>query len=170
MTERDPELQNLIDEAAIRRLLANYPRAIDRQDFTLLASLFHPDAIADYGVYNGSASGFVEWERVVSKPGVHWTHHYGTQIIDIEGAIAQAETYCIALCRQGAPGEAGYEQEIFLRVRYLDRVEKRSGEWRIAHRRVVFAPCYIADAAEPFPLPSETFLDAGYPDDRVYKR
>lgn len=46
MTQHDPELQNLIDEAAIRRLLANYPRAIDRQDFTLLASLFHSDAIA----------------------------------------------------------------------------------------------------------------------------
>lgn len=132
MTTRDPELQKLIDESAIRHLLANYPRALDRQDYALLASLFHPDAIDDHGYYNGPASGFVEWMRQGSRPGVHWTHHNRTQIIEIEGDVARAEIYCIALCREGAPGEPAYDKEIFLRVRYLDRVEKRKGERRIA--------------------------------------
>jgi hypothetical protein len=47
--DRDPEVQRLIDEPAIRRLLASYTRAIDRQDHDLLASLFHPDAIDEHG-------------------------------------------------------------------------------------------------------------------------
>jgi hypothetical protein len=45
--ERDPELQLLIDESKIRKLLELYPRALDRQDPELLASLFHPGAIDD---------------------------------------------------------------------------------------------------------------------------
>ncbi|MDO7843781.1 nuclear transport factor 2 family protein [Sphingomonas immobilis] len=165
---RDPEVQRLIDESAIRHLLALYPRALDRQDSALLASLFHPDAVDDHGHYNGPASGFVEWMKSGSRPGVHWTHHNGTQIIEIEGDVAQTETYCIALCRHGARGEAGFEKETFLRVRYLDRVEKREGKWKIAHRRVIFSPCHIADASHDFDA-SMCLQEGGFPADEVYR-
>jgi hypothetical protein len=40
--ERAPEVQRLIDEAAIHGPLAQYPHATDRQDHELLASLFIP--------------------------------------------------------------------------------------------------------------------------------
>lgn len=167
--ERDPELQRLIDESAIRRLLDLYPRALDRHDHDLLASLFHPDAIDDHGPYNGLASGYVDWIRDRSRAGVHWTHHNGTQIIDIEGDVAHTETYCLALCRQGPPGEPGHAREIFLRVRYLDRVEKRNGEWRIAHRRVVYSPCHIASGIENYPLASECLVENAVPADEAYR-
>ncbi|MET0362418.1 MAG: nuclear transport factor 2 family protein [Sphingobium sp.] len=169
MTERDPEIQAVIDESKIRRLLDNYPRALDRQDHALLASLFHPGAIDDHGVFNGPATGFVEFMRNGSTPGVHWTHHNGTQIVEIEGDVAQCETYTIALCRMGAPGQPGHDREIFLRVRYLDRVEKRDGVWKIAHRRVVYSPCKITKVLEEFPLGDECLIEAGYPDDQIYK-
>jgi SnoaL-like domain len=83
--ERHPELQLLIDEAAIRRLLALYPRALDRHDRDLLKSLFHDDAIDDHGPFNESAEGFVDFMRAGDVPGYHWMHHNGTQIIEIEG-------------------------------------------------------------------------------------
>ncbi len=60
MGERDPEIQKFIEESAIRNLLDKYPRAVDRQDHELLASLFHPDAIDDHGVYNCSVAGYVD--------------------------------------------------------------------------------------------------------------
>ena len=44
LIDRDPELQRPLDESAIRNLLDKYPRALDRQDPELLASLFHPGA------------------------------------------------------------------------------------------------------------------------------
>lgn len=165
---RDPELQRLIDESAIRHLLALYPRALDRQDRVLLASLFHPDAVDDHGHFNGPAAGFVDWIAAGSRPGVHWTHHNGTQIIEIEGDVAQTETYCIALCRQGARGEEGFTKETFLRVRYLDRVEKREGQWKIAHRRVVFSPCHVADASQDFDA-SMCLQESAFPTDEVYR-
>ena len=54
--ECDRELQRLIGEWKIRNLLDKYPRALDRQDHELLASLYHPGAIDDNGVYDGSAT------------------------------------------------------------------------------------------------------------------
>lgn len=167
MPERDPEVQKVIDESKIRYLLDCYPRALDRQDHALLASLFHDDAIDDHGVYNGPAAGFVEFMRKGSKE-VHWTHHNGTQIVEIEGDVAQCETYTIALCRMGRAGSEGYDKQIFLRVRYLDRVEKRAGAWKIAHRRVVYSPCHIMDAAVPFPLTADCLVEGGAGVDPVY--
>ena len=168
MAERDPEIQKVIDESKIRHLLDCYPRALDRQDHALLASLFHPDAVDDHGVYNGPAEGFVAFMRNGSKDGVHWTHHNGTQIIEIKGDVAQCETYTIALCRMGPVGSEGYDKQIFLRVRYLDRVEKRDGVWKIAHRRAVYSPCHIMESATPFPLTPECLLEAGAERDPVY--
>jgi ketosteroid isomerase-like protein len=171
MMERDPELQRLIDESKIRNLLDKYPRALDRQDHELLASLYHPGASDDHGVYNGSATGYVDFMRAQGKDGVYWTHHNGTQIVEIEGDIANCETYALALCRMGAAGEPGYDREMFLRVRYLDRVEKRDGVWKIAHRRVVYSPCHIVKIEEEFllSLSSECLHDASFPKDEVYK-
>lgn len=169
MSERDPELQRLIDESAIRNLLNSYPRALDRQDHQLLASLFHPDAIDDHGFCNGPAAKFVEFMQKGSVPGNHWMHHNGTQIIEIDGDVAHTETYTLAFCRQPASGEVDYDREIFLRVRYLDRVEKRNGQWRIAHRRVVYSPCQIMRIEAEFPMAVECLLEAGANIDEVYK-
>lgn len=171
--QRDPEVQRLIDESAIRHLLSLYPRAIDRHDHELLASLYHPGAIDDHGVFNGLASDYVDFIREHSQPDVHWTHHNGTQIIEIEGDVANTETYCIALCRQGARGKDGFDAEIFLRVRYLDRIEKRAGQWKIAHRKVVYSPCHVAPISTDFDpskvIPGASLLHEGsFPRDLVY--
>ena len=168
MAERDPEIQKVIDESKIRYLLDCYPRALDRQDYALLESLFHPDAIDDHGVYNGPAAGFVEFMRSGSQPGIHWTHHNGTQIVEIDGEVAHCETYTIALCRTGPAGNEGYGKQIFLRVRYLDRVEKRDGDWKIAHRRVVYSPCHMMDTSEPFPLTPECLIEGPEGIDPIY--
>jgi hypothetical protein len=103
------------------------------------------------------------------RPGVYWTHHNGTQIIEIEGNVAECETYTIALCRMAAAGERGYDREYFLRVRYLDWVEKREGIWKIAHRRVVYSPCHIVKIEEEFSPTPEWLVEAGFPKDEVYK-
>ena len=169
MTDRDPELQRLIDESQIRHLLNLYPRALDRQDAELHASLFHPGALDDHGVFNGAAADYVAWSRERAVPGDHWMHHNGTMLIEIDGNIANTETYCYALTR-AAPKEGDTRsREIFLRVRYLDRVEKRDGVWKIAHRRVVFSPCHVITVEEEFPLPADDCLfEGGVSSDPLY--
>jgi hypothetical protein len=67
----------------------------------------------------------------------------------------------------GKRGEEGYGREMFLRVRYLDRVEKREGVWKIAHRRVVYGPCHIS-RIEEFELGPECVEEAGFGKDGVY--
>jgi SnoaL-like domain len=169
VVHRDPELQRLIDESAIRHLLAQYPRALDRQDHELLASLFHPDAIDEHGPYNGPAQGFVEFMRTGGVPGHHLMHHNGTQLIDIEGDVAFAETYTLAFYREPDPEGGHSNREVFLRVRYLDRVEKRDDEWRIAYRRVAFSPCHVLTVTEEYSLWENTITEGGR-DDASYSR
>jgi ketosteroid isomerase-like protein len=167
--DRDPEVQRLIDESAIRRLLDSYPRAIDRQDHDLLASLFHPDAIDEHGPFNGPAQGFVDFMRNGETPGHHWMHHNGTQLIDIQGDVAFTETYTLAFYREPDAEGQRSNREVFLRVRYIDRVEKRDGEWRIAHRRVAFSPCHVLEVTEEYPMWDGTILE-GARDDATYVR
>jgi hypothetical protein len=150
---QDDTLQLLVDESQIRRLLALYPRALDRQDGALLASLFHDGAVDLHGIYNGSATGFVEFMQGRARPGHHWMHHNGTQIIDIEADKAHAETYALAFYRRPAADADGKLEEIFMRVRYLDHLEKRGGRWGITNRRVVFGPCQILTVTEEYPVP-----------------
>lgn len=94
-------------------------------------------------------------------------HHYGNQIIDFEGdVIAYAETYCIACCR--SPADSGGKRDIFMRVRYLDKMEKRSGDWRIAHRKVVYSPSHVVPVVEEFPSAPGSMWEASFPHDPVY--
>jgi hypothetical protein len=65
----EPALQRLISESQIRTLLNKYPRALDRQDHDLLASLFHPGVIDDHSVFNGLASEYVEFMRAQEGEG-----------------------------------------------------------------------------------------------------
>ena len=52
----DSALQELVDKAAIRDLMARYARGMDRPDFDLIASSFTHDAYASYD------GGGIRWE------------------------------------------------------------------------------------------------------------
>ena len=78
-------------------------------------------------------------------------HFLGNCLIDFESEdVAVAETYCMVYQRYGAEagetirfwlGEqelpAGKKLMVELACRYVDRLERRNGEWRIARRTVV---------------------------------
>jgi hypothetical protein len=81
--------------------------------------------------------------RAQGKSGVYWTHHNGTQIVEIERDIAKFE-------HTPSPSAVCVPREPVLRAGYLDRVEKQDGVWKIAHRRVVYSPCHIVQIEEEF--------------------
>ena len=134
------------DELAIRHVLTSYARAIDRLDMDLLRTVYHPDAFEDHGAYQGDLDGFISWlEGVLPRFSV--TQHFlGNTHIELEGDVAHVETYCQAFHRFPTSGSAS-EDDFVLGARYIDRFERRDGEWRIARRKLVVDWSQTASAA-----------------------
>ena len=57
----DPELQELLDQRAIRDVVLRYCRGIDRLDLELVRDCYHPDATDDHGGFVGDRDEYVEW-------------------------------------------------------------------------------------------------------------
>jgi hypothetical protein len=132
----DASLQRLIDEAAIKKVHIRYCRGVDRMDWDLIRSCYHPDAIDDHGEYVGGIDGFIEYCKK-GTPNFEGTFHFtGNQLVEVDGDSAWAEHYARAYHRVAAePG--GSPKDLVTNVRYVDRFERRNGEWRILKRVVV---------------------------------
>ncbi|MFC4296258.1 nuclear transport factor 2 family protein [Novosphingobium tardum] len=127
-------LEEVADRLAIQDVLCRYTRGIDRCDEAVLRSVWWPGAQADYGSGTVDAG---DWSGEVVKglgTMLRTQHFIGNMLITVDGAAAEAETYCRAY--HEVEGNDG-PQEMEVGGRYLDRLEKRGDEWRITHRRYV---------------------------------
>ena len=152
------------DRAAIYRQLVRYCRGVDRRDLDLIRSTYHPDAFDDHGSYKGDVEGFLAFvEKEVHARFRITMHKLGQSLIEIDGDEARSESY--ATCHHvmaegvsaetvmaaadptaaapGAPGSAAGVPmaardvaDMVMGIRYLDRFERRMGEWRIARREL----------------------------------
>jgi hypothetical protein len=134
MTEtHSPEVQRLLDLQAIRDCLNRYSRGLDRHDEEILASAFHEDAIDHHGDFIGPIEVFVPWanEQHEAEWAAH-THFIVNNNVELDGLTAHSEAYVLYVLRRkdGEKVDLGGG-------RYLDRFEKRDGEWRIAQRELV---------------------------------
>lgn len=135
MSVTDAELRAVLDKHAIHEVLARYVRAIDRRDAALLASVFHPDAVDHHVGNRTSARDFCQAAMHLLGEMGSVAHYLGFPLVELDGDTALSECYAIAFHRLRRDGE---EFDNFLGARVLDRFERRNGEWRIAHRRVVY--------------------------------
>jgi hypothetical protein len=126
-----PDLQTLADREAIREVLARYCRGIDRCDLELLKSVYWPDGTDDHGSFSGNAWQFAEYVIPALSAMKQTMHQISNIVIELEGAVARCETYCVAY--HLLPSDEG-DVEMTVGGRYLDRLERRAGEWRIASR------------------------------------
>ena len=129
-------VQRLLDQAAIRDVHLRYCRGVDRMDWALVRACYHPDGTEDHGAYTGSVDGFIDWVGPTLANYKSTTHFTGNQLVEVEGDLAWAERYGRVYLRRPATAE-GPEADIVANVRYVDRMERRHGEWRIAARIVV---------------------------------
>jgi ketosteroid isomerase-like protein len=162
----EPELQRLVDESAIRRLLSRYVRAIDRRDYDLLRNCYHDDAVDEHGHYDGDIDGFIEFLENVPTS-MFESHFLGNPLIEVDGDVAWAETYCLALRR--VDDQQGGAQDRFQHVRYLDRIEKRDGEWRIARRIASYGHGRLDAVKEATQFGDPHVRDQRGPSDAVYR-
>lgn len=128
------DLAELLARQRIAQLLTRYCRGIDRCDLETLSSVFWPDATCDYGA---GAQNALDWARATIgglKAMLRTQHSISNMLIDIDGERARAETYCHAYHELESPTG---RTEMVVGGRYLDHLEFRNGEWRIARRDYV---------------------------------
>jgi hypothetical protein len=127
-----PELRNLLDRQAILDCLNRYNRGVDRCDEELLLSAYHSDATECHGTFTGPPAEFARSIRPAQQSWAGSQHHITNHLVQIEDDVAHAETYFLVVSQRRGEDTAG-----FVGGRYLDRLERREGEWRIALRVVV---------------------------------
>jgi hypothetical protein len=143
------ELQRVLDEAAIQRVLVRYCRGVDRGDEALIADVYWPDATDDHGVYKGSGPGFAPYVvQALNAHALSTTHLIANVSIELDGDVAHVESYTLARHRVRREGKLVLET---FAGRYVDRFEKRGGEWRIQHRQVVHDWSKIEPVAAEYP-------------------
>jgi hypothetical protein len=134
----DPNaLAKLVAKDEIRDLAMIYSRAIDRQDFELVHSLYTADATDTHGAkHYATVDAFVDDLRK-ALPEVHYTgHHICNHLISVDGDTGEGEVY--ALAYHLLPMADGGCDEFLLAVRYLDHYRKDDGRWRFSKRVVTF--------------------------------
>ncbi len=140
------QLQEMLDKQAIAEVMMTYCRALDRLNEDLLRTVFHPDSKHHHGFKGPSSTtdgtpDFVGYALGVLRA-YHATHHHlGNIFVEIDGDVAFTEAYFTAFHRMRAAGDPlaadgafDTEMDYFVAGRYLDRMEKRGGVWKITHR------------------------------------
>jgi hypothetical protein len=135
MNDVTEELEALLERDKIRDCIARLARGEDRRDAQLISASYWPDSITDYGVFSGSFEQYLAWV-VPGSPAIPVTQHVlGQTLIKLEGQVASAETHVISYHRVNMGTE---ERDTVIGGRYLDKLEKRGGEWRIAQRTMLY--------------------------------
>jgi ketosteroid isomerase-like protein len=127
----DAPLQQLLDKNSLHELVARYCRGVDRADEEVILSCFHDDAVDDHGPSKGSPAEFARWIIQRMRGWQFVQHRVTNELFEIRGDVAYGETYS----SMHATNADGVRIEGL--GRYVDRFERRDGEWRIAHRRVI---------------------------------
>jgi ketosteroid isomerase-like protein len=167
-------LEELEARTAIEDCLKRFARAVDRQDWEAARQAYHGDAVDDHGFFKGPPDQFLEY---IAKRHAHQDHsmHFNTNVlIEFESRErAFVETYVLVLqrYRAGAPNvppeKAGVRN--IASARYLDRFEKRNGEWRVAHRTLVFGDVVSDAMTESVVFPAEFTVQRHGLDDPLYR-
>jgi hypothetical protein len=129
------ELKIFLEREKIRDCIARLARGEDRRDAELIRGSYWPDSITDYGVFSGTFDQYLAWV-VPGSPAIPVTQHVlGQSIIDLQGDAARVETHVMSYHRVNMGTE---ERDTIIGGRYLDRLENRRSEWRIAQRTMLY--------------------------------
>lgn len=144
MTDSATRVQTMLDKVDILDVMQRYARGVDRGDMDLIRSSYHPDAYDDHVEYKGDVDGLIAWLEQRFHGVDNSTHFIGNCLIEFaDEDTALVETYYNSRrIRLPTAQEAATLQpndQICRQSwgRYIDRFERRNGEWRIAHRVVV---------------------------------
>ena len=145
----------LKDRQAIADCICAHARGHDRFDVDLLTAAYHPDGVDEHGAAINKGPDYAEWANAVHAGGSDLClHNITTHTCEIDGDTAHAESYVIV----GLLNPGGASARL-INGRYVDRLEKRDGAWRIALRRCTVDLLIAGDASI---LQAPQFRDGGY--------
>ena len=149
-------LEVVEDRQQIYDVLTRYCRALDRCDLALMKSVYWEDGYDNHGVFQGNAQDYAAFIIPEIQQWFEMTMHAICNVhIELDGHKAYAESYLISYCQvkadrgriEGVFGPSYLRdvvgegeplpQDFLYGGRYVDRLEKRDGVWRIALRTVV---------------------------------
>ena len=142
-------VDEMVARESLRHLVAAYGHAIDRRDWSLLRTLYHPDATDDHTPYYcGPVDGYIAWLPTMMANWRATIHTAMSALFVIDGDHAQGEIAARAwhLTLDGS-------RQFVAWGRYADHYERRDSVWRFAKRS------FILDHAED--LPAQTGNDFG---------
>ena len=131
----DPRLQEMLDHHEIRKTLAQYCNACDRCNEPRMADIYLEDSWDDHGTVK--APGW-EYSTIMTAAILETTesisHLLGQSSISVDGDVAGAETYFLAVSRTNEDGQRMINQ---LGGRFIDVLHRDGDRWQIKNRKVV---------------------------------
>jgi hypothetical protein len=149
------DVRYLLDRTAILDCIASHARGCDRHDADLITSTYLVDGVDVHGSTVNAGPAYATWvSGVHAATAQNHLHNVTTHTCDIDGDHAHAESYVMVtlLSPDGTSATV-------MCGRYVDRLERRDGRWRIAVRRATVELAYTADARL---LQSRYFAAQGY--------
>ncbi len=132
----DERLQEMLDHYEIKRTLSEYCQGCDRCDEPRMAGVYGQDSWDDHGTMKMPGPQFAHLMiKQIMRETESLYHMLGQSLIRIDGDQAGAETYFLAATRSYR--EDGVEMCNQLGGRFVDRLQREDGHWRIKHRQVV---------------------------------
>jgi hypothetical protein len=167
----DEELQQLIsdvrylkDRQAILDVIMRHARGHDRHDRDLMNSCFWEDGIDEHGQFVTPGPEYGDWANASHSGGFYrHMHNITTHTCEIDGDTAHCDSYVVGtFLPRGMEGKAKVTTG-----RYVDRLERRDGEWRIAVRRTLIEVEIEGDSNWPQSAINETFPRGAWDDSDV---
>ena len=149
------KVQYLFDRAQILDCIASHARGHDRHDIDIVTQAYHVDGIDEHGYAINRGTEYAAWANAAHAAGscLH-THNLTTHNCEIDGDTAHCETY-VLVCLLNNDGMSAR----LISGRYIDRLERREGVWKIALRRTTVDVILSGDATI---LQTPIFKDQGY--------
>lgn len=149
------DVQYLKDRLEIRDCIARHARGHDRLDADLITDCYHEDGIDEHGHAINPGPDYAEWANAVHAGGslLH-LHNITTHLCQIDGDTAHCESYVLVSLLNNDGKTAR-----LINGRYIDRLERRNGNWKIALRRTTVDLILMGDASI---LQAPAFVEQGY--------
>ena len=149
------DVQYLKDRTAILDCIAKHARGHDRHDVEIITNAYHDDGVDEHGFAINPGPEYAAWSNAIHAAGSsQHTHNITTHTCEINGNEAHCESYVLVVLLNNDGVSAR-----LISGRYIDRLEKRDGEWKIALRRTTVDVLLSGDASI---LKAPIFHDQGY--------
>jgi ketosteroid isomerase-like protein len=131
----DARLQEMLDHHEIKKTLAQYCIASDRCDEPRMADVYLEDSFDDHGTIKAPGPEYARrMTASILRSSESMYHLLGQSTIRVDGDVAGAETYFLAVSRTREDGMSYVNQ---LGGRFVDTLHRDGDRWRIKHRKVL---------------------------------